>query len=275
MAAHPVAFAGLLRPHRRARRPYARLQRTAQVMDTVAFGTEATRRPATARVRAMHRTCAASWPRPPARSRRTPYRADDPELLLWILAALAESAIARLPRATSPADARRARRAVARLPRRRPPFGLRERDNAGRHRRLRDLHGRHVRARRPAVTPAAARAGDPIVLRPPVPLRASRCVELSTSHDRLAAAALRHQYGFFGTRCGAGAARGRRSSGAWSCRCAGPAAAHPAGPHVAPRARTIPATGRSRCGRCSTPGIPRNLARSGGARRTAAAAEGT
>src|SRR3954470_19639178 len=94
MAAHPVAFAGFFAHTGALDDPYARLQRTATVMDAVAFGTRARADKLTAHVRAMHRTVSgelaeAAGPFPAG----TPYRADDPELLLWILAALAESAM--------------------------------------------------------------------------------------------------------------------------------------------------------------------------------------
>src|SRR3954470_22919518 len=94
MAAHPVAFAGFFAHTGALDDPYARLMRTATVMDAVAFGTRARADKLTAHVRAMHRTVSgelaeAAGPFPAG----TPYRADDPELLLWILAALAESAM--------------------------------------------------------------------------------------------------------------------------------------------------------------------------------------
>src|SRR5215212_9833670 len=94
MAAHPVAFAGFFAHTGALDDPYARLQRTARVMDAVAWGSKARADRLTAHVRAMHRQVSgelteAAGPFPAG----TPYRADDPELLLWILAALAESAM--------------------------------------------------------------------------------------------------------------------------------------------------------------------------------------
>src|SRR3954454_6039299 len=55
MAAHPVAFAGFFAHTGALADPYARLGRTAEVMDAIAWGSreEADRR--TRRVRAMHR----------------------------------------------------------------------------------------------------------------------------------------------------------------------------------------------------------------------------
>src|SRR3954469_22367310 len=87
MAAHPVAFAGFFAHTGALDDPYARLRRTATVMDAIAFGERERADRLTRRVRAMHRRVRGELPD----GRR--YRGDDPELLLWILAALAESAM--------------------------------------------------------------------------------------------------------------------------------------------------------------------------------------
>src|SRR5215213_10687290 len=85
-AAHPVAFAGFFAHTGALDDPYARLRRTAQVMDAVAFGTKAEANRRTARVRAMHRRVSGALAEDAGRfPAGTPYRADDPELLLWIL----------------------------------------------------------------------------------------------------------------------------------------------------------------------------------------------
>jgi uncharacterized protein (DUF2236 family) len=94
MAAHPVAFAGFFAHTGALDDPYARLMRTATVMDAVAFGTKARADKLTAHVRAMHRTVSGELSEAAGPFEAgTPYRADDPALLLWILAALAESAM--------------------------------------------------------------------------------------------------------------------------------------------------------------------------------------
>jgi len=92
MAAHPVAFAGFFAHTGALADPYARLRRTARVMDAIAFGTRAEADRLTARVRAVHRGVRGTLAEPAGRfPAGTPYRADDPELLLWILAAIADS----------------------------------------------------------------------------------------------------------------------------------------------------------------------------------------
>src|SRR3954469_19746974 len=103
MAAHPVAFAGFFAHTGALDDPYARLRRTAQVMDSVAVGSRAEANRRTARVRAMHARVSGALGEDAGRfPAGTPYRADDPELLLWILAALAESAMLVYPKYVRP-----------------------------------------------------------------------------------------------------------------------------------------------------------------------------
>ena len=93
-AAHPVAFAGFFRSTGALDEPYERLHRTAVVLDTIGFGSREAADRATRRVRAMHRRvrgelseAAGHFPA------GTPYAADDPELLLWILATIVDSSL--------------------------------------------------------------------------------------------------------------------------------------------------------------------------------------
>lgn len=92
-AAHPLAVAGLLAHSDSLDDPYVRLARTAQVMNTITFGARGEAERMTRRVRAMHRSVrgrlATGVGIYPA---GTPYRADDPRLLMWILYTLVDSA---------------------------------------------------------------------------------------------------------------------------------------------------------------------------------------
>ena len=92
-AAHPLAVAGLLAHSTSLDAPYERLARTARVLSTIAFGRKRDADRVTALVRAMHRRVRGVLRRPvgpyPA---GTPYRADDPELLMWVLFSLVDSA---------------------------------------------------------------------------------------------------------------------------------------------------------------------------------------
>ena len=93
-ASHPVAFAGFFAHTGALDEPYERLARTAQVMDAITFGPRAAADRMTRRVRAMHRRVRGELSEPAGRfPAGTPYAADDPELLLWILAAIVDSSL--------------------------------------------------------------------------------------------------------------------------------------------------------------------------------------
>ena len=93
-AAHPLAVEGLLAHTSGLDEPYERLARTAEVMTAIGFGDRAVADRMTRRVRAMHRQVRGTLDAPagpfPA---GTPYAADDPELLLWVLFSLVDSGI--------------------------------------------------------------------------------------------------------------------------------------------------------------------------------------
>ena len=92
-AAHPLAVAGLLAHSTALDEPYARLARTARVLNTIAFGSRRDADRVAARVRAMHRRVRGTLPADAGpHPAGTPYRADDPELLMWVLFTLVDSA---------------------------------------------------------------------------------------------------------------------------------------------------------------------------------------
>ena len=93
MAAHPVAFEGFFNATGALDDPYARLRRTAVVMDEIIWGSREKADAFTARVRAVHATVRGTTPADAGRfPAGTAYAADDPELLLWILACLIDAA---------------------------------------------------------------------------------------------------------------------------------------------------------------------------------------
>jgi uncharacterized protein (DUF2236 family) len=93
-AAHPLAVSGLLAHSSALDDPYDRLARTVQVVNTVVFGSRSDADRVTRRVRAMHRSVSGRLPDRAGRyPRGTPYRGDDPELLLWVLFSLVDSAL--------------------------------------------------------------------------------------------------------------------------------------------------------------------------------------
>jgi uncharacterized protein (DUF2236 family) len=92
MAAHPVAFEGFFAQTGALEDPYARLRRTAEVLELITYGSRTAADAATSRVRSVHRRVRGRLPETAGRfPAGTGYAADDPELLLWILAALADS----------------------------------------------------------------------------------------------------------------------------------------------------------------------------------------
>lgn len=91
-ATHPVAFAGFFEATTALEDPYPRLERTARVLQAVIWGTREEADAATAPVRAVHARVRGTLRRDAGRfPAGTPWRADDPELLLWIIATLVDS----------------------------------------------------------------------------------------------------------------------------------------------------------------------------------------
>jgi uncharacterized protein (DUF2236 family) len=197
-AAHPLAVFGLLSHSSALDEPYERLARTAQTMDTIAFGSRADAERVTRRVRAMHRRVRGHLPEQvgpyPA---GTPYRADDPELLLWVLFTLVDSAMVfyrhyvRSLSREQEAQLWEDYKVMGKL------FGLRaadmprELDDLDRY-RARMLGGEEL-----LVTAWARRRARQIVLAPPVPLLARPLLEtVNFVTIALLPDPIRAQYGF-------------------------------------------------------------------------------
>ena len=93
-AAHPLAVSGLLAHSTAMDEPYDRLQRTAETMSTIGFGSREEAERITTMVRGMHAKVSGRLREPtgifPA---GTPYRADQPDLLLWVLFTLVDSGV--------------------------------------------------------------------------------------------------------------------------------------------------------------------------------------
>ncbi|MBD0281874.1 MAG: DUF2236 domain-containing protein [Thermoleophilaceae bacterium] len=197
-AAHPLAVSGLLAHSTAFDDPYERLARTAQVLSTIGFGEREDADRVCRRVRAMHRRVSGRLHKPVGPYRAgTPYRADDPELLLWVLFTLVDSgrvvyrtyvgSLSRDEEARYWDDYKR----VGRL------FGLRVRDMP---RTLDDLneYGREMlEGDRLYVTAWARERARAIVLEPPLGWAAQPVVEtvnfitIALLPDRL-----RDEYGF-------------------------------------------------------------------------------
>jgi len=197
-AAHPVAFAGFFAHTGALADPYARLRRTAQVMDTIAWGPRAEADRVTRRVRAMHRRVRGELSEPAGRyPAGTPYAADDPALLLWILASLVDSAVLvyeRYVRGLSRAEKDALwedYKVVGRL------FGLRDGDMPERSADF-ELYVRDTIASGDLhVTDAARTVAIDIVMHPPAPSVAKPLVELVNQVTiGLLPRSVRRQYGF-------------------------------------------------------------------------------
>jgi uncharacterized protein (DUF2236 family) len=93
-AAHPLAVSGLLAHSSAMDEPYDRLARTAEVMSTIGFGSRADADRVTGHVRGMHAKVSGRIREPVGRyPAGTPYSADQPDLLLWVLFTLVDSGV--------------------------------------------------------------------------------------------------------------------------------------------------------------------------------------
>jgi uncharacterized protein (DUF2236 family) len=198
MAAHPVAFQGFFAHTGALDDPYARLARTARVMDAVGFGSREDADRLTRRVRAMHSRVRGTLAEPAGRfPAGTPYRGDDPELLLWILAALADSAMLVYSKYVRGLDRDerdalwRDYRVVGRT------FGLGEADMPESIEGFDGYMERMLSSGDLLVTAKARKLAVEIVLRPPVPLHARPLLELVNQITvGLLPPPIRRMYGF-------------------------------------------------------------------------------
>ena len=104
-ALHPLAMAGVAQHSDWRRDPFGRLAATSGYVLTVTYGDTAAANEAAARVRAIHKHVRGVDP-----ETQLPYAAEDPDLLLWVHAALVDSIatiVQRYGRGLEPADADR------------------------------------------------------------------------------------------------------------------------------------------------------------------------
>jgi len=179
-AAHPVAWAGFYAETGAKDEPYERLHRTAQIVELVTYGPREQAERATRRVRAMHKRVRGRLREPAGRfPAGTPYAADDPALLLWILATLVDSGLTVYERFVKPLS--RAEREALWQDYRTfgVLFGLRERDMPRTFDDFRDYMSDMLHHGDLFVTEDARAVAKQIVMRPPVPVAARPLLELA------------------------------------------------------------------------------------------------
>jgi uncharacterized protein (DUF2236 family) len=197
-AAHPLAVSGLLTHSNALDDPYDRLARTAQVMSTIGFGTREDADRVTKPVRAAHRNVRGKIKEPtgtfPA---GTEYSAADPELLMWVLFTLVDSALVvyQLYVEKLSDDEQQAYwddyKVVGKL------FALRKSDMPDTIDDLRDYKREMLEGDVLHVSPWARRRAREIVLEPPIPWLARPLLEtvnfitIALLPDRV-----RREYGF-------------------------------------------------------------------------------
>lgn len=179
-AAHPVAWAGFYEQTASKDEPYERLHRTAQIVELVTYGPRREAERVTRRVRALHGTIRGELPEPAGRfPAGTRYAADDPELLMWILATLVDSGLTvyqRYVRTLTPGEREglwQDYRVFGRM------FGVPDETMPPTY----DAFERYMRDMLDGddlyVTDGARAVAKEIVMRPPVPLPARPLLELA------------------------------------------------------------------------------------------------
>lgn len=198
-AAHPLAVTGLLAHSTAMDEPYDRLARTAETMSTIGFGTRAEADHVTSHVRDMHARVSGRIKEPVGRfPAGTPYRADQPDLLLWVLFTLVDSAVVVYRKYVGAMS--RAEEAaywddykvVGEL------FGLKRADMPDTLEDLDSYRREMFEGDTLLVTGWARRRAREIVLEPPIPwiaqplLQTANFITITLLPDRI-----RRQYGFF------------------------------------------------------------------------------
>jgi len=197
-AAHPVAWAGFFAQTASKDEPYERLHRTAQIVELVTYGPREQAERATRRVRAMHKRVRGELLKPAGRfPAGTPYAADDPVLLLWILASLVDSGMTVYQRYVCPLSrAERERlwreyRIFGQL------FGLPDHAMPSTFSDFEDYMSDMLHHGDLHVTDEAREVAREIVMRPPLPVAARPLLELANFVTvGLLPPQIRQQYGF-------------------------------------------------------------------------------
>ena len=158
---HPLAMAGVDQHSSFRDDPIGRLQRTGEYLGTVVYGTRAEADRAAARVRGVHRRVQGVEP-----EQGVPYRASDPELLLWVHCGAVDSFLTLARRAGVDLTDADADRYVAEQVRAAQLVGL---SPAVTPRSVAELKAYFKRVRPDLRVTAAARATAKFLFLPPMP----------------------------------------------------------------------------------------------------------
>lgn len=169
-AAHPVAFVGFFSHSASVENPHPRLARTALAVNTAIYGTERQAREVQEIVGAMHALVSGVTIESvgifPA---GTPFRGDDPDLLLWILAAFIDSSYKAFERYVRPLSPDEREELWQQWRRVGEIFGLGETDMPSTH----EIFGHYIEGMLASgqlvVTPDARDLARRVILNPPLP----------------------------------------------------------------------------------------------------------
>jgi uncharacterized protein (DUF2236 family) len=197
-AAHPVAFVGFFSHSASLENPHPRLARTALAVNTVIYGTERQAREVEEIVGAMHaRVSGVTTQNVGIFPMGTPFRGDDPELLLWILGAFIDSsyqAFERYVRPLSPGEREELWQQWRRVG---AIFGLGDDDMPSTYEVFRHYIEGMLASGQLVVTPEARDLARRVILNPPLPpyLLAAKELVNQMTVDSLPPE-LRRQFGF-------------------------------------------------------------------------------
>ncbi|MDO9355005.1 MAG: oxygenase MpaB family protein [Solirubrobacteraceae bacterium] len=169
-AAHPVAFVGFFSHTASADDPHPRLARTALAVNTVIYGTERQAREVEQIVGSMHaRVSGVTTESVGIFPAGTPFRGDDPDLLLWILAAFIDSSYRAFERYVRPLSDEEREELWQEWRRVGEIFGLGRTDMPSSYEIFTHYVEGMLASGQLVVTPAARELSRRVILNPPLP----------------------------------------------------------------------------------------------------------
>lgn len=197
-AAHPVAFIGFFTSTKALEDPFPRLARTALAVNTVIHGTAQQAAEVQQIVGAMHGRVRGRLTENVGRFRAsTPFRGDDPELLLWILAAFIDSSYQAFEQYVRPLDEVERERLWCQWRQVGEIFGLDGATMPASYAEFVDYVDAMLTSGDLVVSPLARRVSRQVILNPPIPAALAPIKELVNQLTVNALPGdLREQFGF-------------------------------------------------------------------------------